>query len=133
MSSALRVDRLSELVQTIPFHWLIREAIFGLAVALPALYLAGRAWPFVALGMLGAIYPDVEKVLSVDFHIPDQFILFAWHSTELSSRTGGLPRPLLIGSECVLIAAFFIIMWPRETKVVQHIGQATSDPLRGSQ
>jgi len=133
LSSALRVDRLSELVQTIPFHWLIREAIFGLAVALPALYLAGRAWPFVALGMLGAIYPDVEKVLSVDFHIPDQFILFAWHSTELSSRTGGLPRPLLIGSECVLIAAFFIIMWPRETKVVQHIGQATSDPLRGSQ
>jgi hypothetical protein len=97
--------------EPLPFHWLIREALFGVAVALPALYLAGRAWPFVVLGMFGGMYPDVEKVLSVDFHIPRHFILFPWHSTELSSRTGGLPKPLLIGFECILIAIFFLVMW----------------------
>jgi len=61
--------------------------------------------------MLGGIYPDVEKVLSVDFHVPDRFILFAWHSTYLSSRTAGLQKPLLVGIECLLITAFLLAMW----------------------
>ena len=74
----------------LPFHWLIREAVFALAVAIPAFILAGRSWPYVAVGMLGGIYPDVEKVLSFDFHVPDRFILFDWHSTRFSSRTAGL-------------------------------------------
>lgn len=95
----------------LPFHWLIREAMFGLAVAIPAFILSGRLWPYAAIGMLGAIYPDVEKVLSVDFHVPDQFILFGWHSNYLSNRTLGLPIPVLIGLELVLITGFLYAMW----------------------
>ena len=95
----------------LPFHWLMREAVLGLAVAIPAFVFAGRSWPYVALGMFGGIYPDVEKVLSVDFRVPDTFILFAWHSNHLSNRTAGLPKPLLIGIECVLIAGFLLAMW----------------------
>ena len=95
----------------IPYHWLIREAVFGLAVAVPALLMAGKAWPFVVLGMIGGMYPDVEKVLSVDFHVPDQFILFGWHSNFLSNRTLGLPIPVLIGLELVLITGFLYAMW----------------------
>ncbi len=95
----------------LPFHWLIREAVFGVAVAVPALILAGRAWPIVALGMLGALYPDVEKVLAVDFRVPEAYILFPWHSAYLSSRTGSLPEPILIGAECLMTGAFLIAMW----------------------
>jgi hypothetical protein len=95
----------------LPFHWLLREAALGLAVALPALALSGRAWPYVALGMAGGLYPDVEKVLSVDFHVPDRFILFGWHSLGVSNRTAGLPKAVLIAGECLLLAGFLFAMW----------------------
>ncbi|MEW6350431.1 MAG: hypothetical protein AB1646_15310, partial [Thermodesulfobacteriota bacterium] len=95
----------------LPFHWLIREAVFGAAVAIPAMILAGKSWPYVGLGMLGALYPDVEKVLAVDFHLPEAYVLFPWHSAHLSSRTGGLPESVLIEFECFLTAAFLIAMW----------------------
>ena len=94
----------------LPFHWLIREGVFGLVVAIPAFLLSGKSWPYVALGMLGGIYPDVEKVLSLDFHVPQQFILCDWHSTYVSSRTAGLPKAVLIGMECLLIAGFLHAM-----------------------
>lgn len=100
----------------LPFNWLMREATLGLAVAIPAFILAGRSWPYVALGMFGGIYPDVEKVLSVDFHVPDRFILFKWHSTYLSNRTAGLPKAVLIGIECLLIAGFLLAMWRMKRK-----------------
>ena len=95
----------------LPFHWLIREAVFGLAVAVPAFWFAGKAWPFVLVGILGGMYPDFEKVLSVDFGLPGAFVLFDWHSTYLSHRTGGLPKPLLIATECLAIGGFLIGMW----------------------
>jgi hypothetical protein len=95
----------------LPYHWLIQEAVFGLVVAIPAFIFAGRSWPFVALGMMGGIYPDVEKVLSIDLHVPDRFILFGWHSTVLSNRTAGLPKAALIGFECLLIVGFLLAMW----------------------
>ena len=95
----------------LPFHWLIREGVFSLAVAIPAFLLSGKSWPYVALGLLGGIYPDVEKVLSVDFHMPQQFILFDWHSAYLSNRTAGIPKAVLIGMECLMVAGFLLAMW----------------------
>ena len=95
----------------LPYHWLIREAAFGLAVAVIALRLAGKAWPFVILGMAAAMYPDIEKVLCVDHGLPNTFILFDWHSGYLSTRTGGLAKPLLIAGECTMIGAFMLLMW----------------------
>ena len=100
-----------EWFKPLPFHWLIREGVFGLATAIPAFILSGKSWPYVALGMFGEIYPDVEKILAVDFHVPDRFILFDWHSTYLSNRTGGLPEYALIAFECLLIAGFLLVMW----------------------
>lgn len=102
-----------------PFHWLIREAVFGLAVAIQSLIIAGKAWPFIAFGMLGAAYPDLEKVLVFHFHLPDAFTLFGWHSAYLSSRTGGISIPLLIGFECLIIGAVMFAMvklFRRDTK-----------------
>lgn len=80
-------------------------------MAIPVFIFAGRAWPYVALGVIGAVYPDAEKVLSVDFHLADRFILFNWHSGYLSNRTAGLPESVLIGLECLLIASFLLAMW----------------------
>jgi hypothetical protein len=95
----------------LPFHWLAREAALGLAVAIPAFLLAGRSWLYVGCGMFGAIYPDVEKVLAVDLHVPSGVILFGWHSSELSTRTAGLPKAFLIGIESLLIVGFLFAMW----------------------
>ena len=94
-----------------PFSWLIREAVFGLAVAVPAFMLAGRTWPYVALGMLGGVYPDVEKAVFFTFQAPAPFALFPWHSLYLSNRTAGLPHAVLIGFECLFIAACLFTMW----------------------
>lgn len=101
----------------LPFHWLLREAALGLLIAAAALAIGRRSWPYVALGMLGGIYPDVEKVLSVDFDVPGWLILFEWHSASLSSRTAGLPKPILIALEFVLIATFLLFMWRASARV----------------
>ena len=95
----------------LPFFWLIQEAAFGLMIAVPAFIFAGRTWPYMAFGMLGGIYPDVEKVLFFGFHLPDRYIFFDWHSKYLSSRTAGLPHLVLIGLECALIGALLFAMW----------------------
>jgi hypothetical protein len=99
-----------EWFNALPYHWLLREALFGLVVAVPALILAGRFWPFVMLGIAGGMYPDVEKVLAVDLHVPAALILFDWHSRYLSTRTGGLPMPFLIAFECFLIVTLLLMM-----------------------
>lgn len=89
----------------LPFHWLIREAVLGLAVALPLVYCLRARWGCVVLGMAGAVYPDLEKVAYVDAGLPDWAVLFRWHSMALSNRTGSLPSWALILLECVLILA----------------------------
>jgi hypothetical protein len=116
----------------LPHHWLIREAVFGLAVAAPALLMARKVWPFVVLGMAGGLYPDVEKVLAVDFHLPGQFILFDWHSTYLSNRTGGLPRPFLVVMECCLIAACLLAMWRLKRGASNNAPEGIRRPADGS-
>lgn len=91
--------------ENLPFHWLIREGLATLIVAVPCLFFARANWPYVVLGMLGAIYPDVEKVAAVDFCIPDRFIMFRGHSLQLSSHDGGISHGLLILGELGLIMA----------------------------
>ena len=94
-----------------PYHWLVREALFGVAVAIPAILIAGRLWPNAVLGMFAGMYPDIEKVLFLDFHIPEWLVIFKWHSTELSNRTAGLPCAALVTIEVVLIVVFLAAMW----------------------
>jgi hypothetical protein len=97
--------------QTLPYRWLLCEGLFGLAVAVPALLIARGARGHVALGMLGGLYPDLEKVMSLDLHVPDRYVLFAWHSNHLSHRTGGCSKPILAAFECALVLALLWEMW----------------------
>jgi len=115
--------------KTMPYHWLIREAVFGLAIALPALMIAGKARPFIVVGMVGGMYPDLEKVLCVDHGLTQPFILFDWHSRYLSNRTAGLPKPLLVIMECCIIAACLFTMWQLNRRASNQNLQGTSRSL----
>lgn len=94
--------------EKLPFHWLIREGLLAVVVAVPCLFFIRANWPYAVLGMLGAIYPDVEKVAAVDFRITDRLIMLKDHSLQLSSHDGGLSHGLLIGGELALIG---LLMW----------------------
>ncbi|TFG50773.1 MAG: hypothetical protein E4H40_00585 [Candidatus Brocadiia bacterium] len=95
--------------ERLPYHWLIKEGLLAVAVAVPCLIFARKNWPYAILGMFGSIYPDVEKVVAVDFHISARYIIFKGHSLQLSVYDGGLSHGLLIVGELGLIAV--IIMW----------------------
>lgn len=95
--------------ENLPFHWLIKEGLLAAVMAIPCLFFARANWPYAILGMLGAIYPDVEKVAAVDLHIPQSWIIFKGHSLQLSSNDGGLPHGILIAVELGLIA--LMMLW----------------------
>lgn len=94
--------------EDLPFHWLIHEGVLGLLVSLPLLYFTRARWGSVTLGMVGAVYPDVEKVACVDLGMPSWMALFRWHSLTLSDRDGGLPLYVLIVAELALIAGLML-------------------------
>lgn len=95
--------------ESLPYHWLVREAVCTLVVFIPALYLARRAVVPALAGVFGSVYPDIEKVAAVDFGF--RHALFPGHSLELSTHDYGLPRSVLIASDFLLIATFFSIVW----------------------
>ena len=82
--------------------------MLGIIVALPLIYFARDHWGYTVLGMIGAMYPDIEKVAYIDFGMPGRLVLFRWHSMALSDRDGGLPSGRLILIECALIAGLII-------------------------
>jgi hypothetical protein len=89
---------------SLPFHWLIREAVFALPVVLIALYCGRDRWVLTCFALLGSMYPDLEKVAFVDFHIPKSLVIFRAHSLQLSGHTAGLPQWLLITLELSVLA-----------------------------
>ena len=95
-------------IENFPFHWLIKEAALGLLVAVPLVYITRERWGCIVLGMIGAIYPDIEKVLYLDFGIPDTLVLFGWHSTSLSSLSGTFSTDALIVIELALVVGLLI-------------------------
>lgn len=78
---------------------------------LPAIYFTRRIWPYAIAGVIGGLYPDIEKVASVDFHLPERFVIFRWHSMQLSAHHAGLPRSVLITAEVVLITVLLLGTW----------------------
>lgn len=95
----------------LPFHWLIREGIVAGIVALPALYFTRRMWPYAIAGMIGGLYPDIEKVAYGDLNLPRAFVAFPWHSTQLSSRDGGFPHGALACAEVLLLLLTLAAVW----------------------
>lgn len=96
----------------VPFHWLIREAVCALPVAIIAMWLGRDRWVVAGLVLVGSMYPDFEKVAYVDFHIARPLVMFPSHSLQLSGHTCGWPRPALVGLEVgVLVALLAVAVW----------------------
>ena len=102
----------------VPVSWLVREALFTVPILVVAWY-AGRDHPVVlGLGLIGSLYPDMEKVAYVDLHVPEEWIVFRTHSLKLSSLDGGVPHRLLIAWEAslvgvLLLATLALCIWRR--------------------
>jgi len=92
----------------LPYHWLIRNALFGLVVLVPLLYWGRDRWWLVGVTVVAAMYPDVEKVAYIDLGLPQQLVIFHRHSTVLSGNHGGLPHAWLIALEMSLLAGMMI-------------------------
>lgn len=108
----------------LPFHWLIRDALFALPMIGIGWYAGRDYWLILALGLFGGMYPDFEKVAYVDFHMPEQLILFRSHSLQLSGHTGDLPHGYLIAIELVLltvcVAATLVIYRCRRSVIMKQ-------------
>ncbi len=97
--------------ENLPHHWLFCEAIVALIVFIPAIYFTRRIWPIALIGAFGALYPDIEKVASCDFNMPERFVIFRHHSLHLSSNDYGIRHDALITGELALIGIFFFAAW----------------------
>jgi len=95
-------------LESLPFHWLIREGLLATVVAIPLFYVTRAIWPYAVLAMCGALYPDAEKVAAADLNVSPHWIIFKQHSIQLSSNDGGLPHCILIATEIAITAAFII-------------------------
>jgi hypothetical protein len=86
----------------VPFAWLLREAIFSLPVILLAVY-CGRDHPVINFfGLFGGMYPDLEKVAYLDFHLPQRFVLFPWHSLRCTPFDGRHAQSTYIAQEMAI-------------------------------
>ena len=88
----------------LPYHWLVREALFALPVLAIGLYTARNHWGLLAAAVFFGLYPDLEKVAAVDFQAPRQLVLFKTHSLQLSTYDGGASHAALIALELAVIA-----------------------------
>ena len=91
--------------------WLIRDAILGLIIFVPVLYLGRDRWALTCLTAVAAMYPDLEKVAYQDFGLPERYVLFRAHSLQLSHHDYGLPHPLLIAFELAVMSACLLACW----------------------
>jgi hypothetical protein len=108
-------------LRDLPFHWLIRNAVFAIPMVWIGWHTGRDHWVILGLGLFGGMYPDFEKVAYVDFHIPQQLVLFPGHSLELSGHTGGWPRGVLVAIELALIlgcVAATVVLYRRRRPVM---------------
>jgi hypothetical protein len=71
----------------LPFWWLLPQILVSFPALLITFYYARDSWIIAVVSVLGGIYPDIEKLAYVDFHLPQYFVLFRNHSCALSQWT----------------------------------------------
>jgi len=91
--------------------WYYREAVALLPVATILLALGRRHLLAMSVGMVAALYPDLEKVAYLAFNIPDRFVVFGWHSHALSSNNVGVPCWLLSILDMLALAGCTGAVW----------------------
>ena len=92
----------------VPHGWYYREVTALFPVVLALLVLGRSSRPLVLVGIIAGLYPDLEKLAYLTFGLPNQFVLFKWHSRMLSSHDLGLPHVLLSGFDIAILAACIV-------------------------
>ncbi len=68
----------------LPGKWLWRQVAATVPVIIMILVFSRRHWFLSLVSMNGGLYPDLEKLLYFDFHLPKAFVVFPYHSCRLS-------------------------------------------------
>jgi hypothetical protein len=100
-----------------PYSGVLRELILGGAAAILALLITSRTDTRVVLaGMIGSAYLDIEKVAALGLGLPPAFVLFDWHSLQVSSHPTYVSKAVLIALESVILIASFVgLLWIRHS------------------
>ncbi|MDA0322523.1 MAG: hypothetical protein O2923_07390 [Verrucomicrobia bacterium] len=98
-----------------PHSGVLRELLLGGAVGSAAIWIAARTdLRVVVAGMLGSAYLDIEKVAALGLGLSPTFVIFDWHSLQVSSQPASLSKGVLVAIECViLVASFAGLIWIR--------------------
>ncbi len=75
------------LFHPLPYWWLIPQAIGSLLVLLIVFHVARDHRIITIVAIIGGIYPDLEKLAYLDFHLPQSLVIFRKHSCYLSQWT----------------------------------------------
>jgi hypothetical protein len=102
-----------DVFKPLPQYWLIPQVLVTLLVIMLNLRLNRDAWLLTSVAMFGSIYPDVEKLLYFDFHLPRLFVIFRRHSCYLSpwSPWELAHKDFLVVFEIVVFLVFLGIMY----------------------
>lgn len=89
------------LFEPLPYWWAIPQVVTTLPILFFIFHVNRDHRRLAAVSVLGGVYPDLEKLLYLDFHLPRWCTLFRQHSCAL---TGWMPwelqhKELLIGIE----------------------------------
>jgi hypothetical protein len=91
--------------------WYYREAVALIPAAALLLILGRRNLLLVSIGIVAGLYPDIEKLAYLAFHVPDALVFFDWHSRAVSSHDAGLAHWSLSLFDMCLFGACVAGVW----------------------
>ena len=105
-----KIFRLPMLPQFLSYGWaLFKVGVFTLPVIFIFLYLTRDHWLIALISIFGSVYPDIEKGIYLNLHIPKYLIIFQNHSCSYSPADWESEHKLfLIITELCLFGALLI-------------------------
>jgi nitrogen fixation-related uncharacterized protein len=93
----------------LPFWWLIPQFLTTIPVLMITFYVTRDHWGIALVSVLGGVYPDIEKLMYLDFHLPQYLVVFRKHSCYLSQWT---PLELRYKSFLIVfeVGLFFVLL-----------------------
>ena len=93
----------------LPCWWLIPQFLTTIPVLIITFYVMRDHWGIAVVSVLGGVYPDIEKLMYLDFHLPRYLTVFRNHSCYLSQWT---PLELEYKSFLIVfeVGLFFVLL-----------------------
>ena len=103
----------------LPYYWMFPPVLTTLPVLAAAFQLNRDARLVTSLSLVGGVYPDIEKLMYIDWHLPKSLVLFPFHSCSLSgSAWESSHKHFLIFWELVVFALImFGLYWCAEQRM----------------